>query len=348
MRWTRLIVAVTAASGILVQSPAANAAVPKVTESALVEGLCPGRDGNPLAFGITEDAVDEAALAGLNERATAAGFDKARLQYTSWSNKLYGVEYVLDVPGGDDLSEWGEQFGKRMIELGWAFSEDPFTSLSAGRYEKEVEGDEEHRILGIELGLHSINRGITLLCADAELQLADKDERDGALAQGSPRPVAPKPQPPVEDFLARLDCSDPGLLADFAKAQDLDDAGVLVEARLSPPELNSEANYQYRLVKWLRWRMLLSDRIDENRLFEIERKVAEEVPEDFNGNFIEMMGALEAVMSADKLSDPAALCTAYRNAVGVVAKQSADEARRNAALAIAYEAEARRLAIPLD
>lgn len=348
MQFVKAFGGVLPAIVVFAHGSAAVAAVPPVPSAQQLEALCPGIGGNQLTFGTTEDNVTEAALAQAQERAVAAGFEKAQLQYTSWSNKLYGVEYVLDVPGGDDLSDWGDLFGERIMERGWAFSEDSFTPLSAGRYEKEIDGDDGQRVLGVELGLHSTHRGITLLCADAELQLADKDERDGSLAQGSPRPVAPEPQPPVEEFLARLDCSDPGLLEDFAKAQDLDDAGVLVEARLSPPELNSEANYQHRLVKWLRWRLLWSDKIDENGLFDIERKVAKEVPEDFDGDFIEMVGVLEAVMSADKLSDPAALCTAYRDAVRVIAKQSASGARRNAALAIAYEAEAERLGITLD
>ncbi|HSM53972.1 MAG TPA: hypothetical protein VK839_07320 [Erythrobacter sp.] len=331
---------------VFAHGSAAVAAVPPVPSAQQVEALCPGLGGNQLTFGIAEENVTEAALAQAQERAVAAGFEKAQLQYTSWSNKLYGVEYVLDVPGGDDLSDWGDLFGEMIMERGWAFSEDSFTPLSAGRYEKEIDGE---RVLGVELGLHSTHRGITLLCADGELQLEDQAERDGALAPGSPRPAAPPPQPPLDEFLARLDCTDPALLDLFAKAEDMDDAGALVEARLGPPSgMHAEANYQNRLVKWLRWRLLASGEIDEAALWAIEEQAAALYPLNITEGLVELMGTLGNVLEAQQSKDMGALCQAYRQAMLVTNEQSGEDARRDAALAAALEAEARRRGIAID
>ena len=332
----------------LVLSSTALAQVPPVPSVSSVEALCPGQEGNPLQFGTPEDALDPASLARLEERARAAGFEKVEPQFTSWSGKMLGVELIRDVPDGAALDQWGESFHDRLTKAGWIVSEDTFMAGAEAHYEKEIAGDAEPELLAIEVSLHGVRRGITILCADAGLQVENQDEIDGVLAEGSPRPVPPPPQPALEEFLARLDCEDPALLDAFAKAMNLDDAGALVETRLAPEEVTAQADYQFRTVTWLRWRMLGSGKVPESVLWDIEEQVREQHPLNFEDDLLAMAKILEEVMEAEKAKDPAKLCAGYKGMVAYLFNQSAHEERSNSALAVAYEAEAARRGIPLD
>ena len=348
MKLSRIAAASAIVGGWLAFSSAAFAQVPPVPSPASVEALCPGGEGNPLQFGTAEGEIDSTLLDSAKQHARSAGFEDVEPQFTNWSDKLLGVELIRDVPDGAALDQWGDDFHERITAAGWTVSEDPFMAGSQARYEKEVAGDTEPRLLAVEVSLHGIRRGITLLCADAALQVKNQDELDGVLAEGSPRPVAPPPLPPLDEFMARLDCEDAATLDAFAKAVSLDDAGALAESRLKPEGINAQANYQYRLVKWLRWRMLASGEIDELVLWDIEDGIREQYPIYFEEDLAMMAEIASGITAAEKAKDPEKLCNSYKTIVGFAARQSAHEERSNAALAAAFEAEAKRRGIALD
>ena len=351
MQFVKAFGGVLPAIVVFAHGSAAVAAVPPVPSAQQVEALCPGLGGNPLAFGTAEGNVTEAALAQAKELAVAAGFEKAQLQYTSWSHKLYGVEYVLDVPGGDDLSDWGDLFGERIMERGWDFSEDPFTPLSAGRYEKEIDVDDGQWVLGVELGLHSTHRGITLLCADAKLQLEDKNERDGELAPGTqrPKPPSPKKVQAAKDYVARFDCDNAEFVAALSAAEELDDNGPIVEALLGPVvDLEPESSYQSRLGTWMRWTMRHSGKITEEEIWAIEDVVAQNIGWNPAEQFTEFLGSFVDVVSAQEAGDGAGKCRGLRTMFLSDRDGSSNEGRRNAAVNAALEAEARRRGIAID
>ena len=328
--------------------PAALAAVPPVPAAPLVERLCPGVEGNALVFGADRAAIADAALAQAGERGADAGFEDRTALYTAWSGRLFAVDYTLDVPGGEPLGEWGDAFGERLAAAGWTVSEDGSMPFADAHFVKEVAGPDGPRVMTLGLDLHGERRGITLRCSDTELELQDRSEREGVLPAGSPRPVPPPPSPPIEAFLERLDCADPALLDLFARAEDLDDAGALVEARLGPPaDLNAEADYRHRLLTWVRWRLLASERIDEEALRAIEEQALAREPVAF-AEIGEFMAALGGVVEAQQARDSGRLCKAYRDAVATMAAQNAKDARRDAALAALFEEEAARRGIALD
>ena len=348
MKPSRVVPGAALAGACLAFASAAFAQVPPVPSPATVEALCPGGQGNPLQFGTAEGQVDPALLGSAKQNARRAGFEKVEPQFTTWSDKLLGVELIHDVRDGAPLDLWGDDFHDQMTAAGWAVSEDSFMPGAQARYEKEIADLAEPGVLAIEVSLHGIRRGITLLCADAALQMKNQEELDGYLGEGSPRPVAPPALPPLDEFMARLDCDDPATLDAFAEALTLEDAGALVETRLAPEDITAQAGYQYRLVQWLRWRMLQSGEIDESVLWDIEEKVREEHPIYFEEDLAMMGEIASGITDAETAKDPARLCESYKSMVRYLAGQSAHEERRNAALAAAYEAEAVRRGIALD
>ena len=330
-------------------APAAFAADPAVPAIEQVEALCPGVSGNPLEFGTAKADVPQTALLEAKERALAAGFEEIDPLYTAWSDRLVGADYSLDVPSGDPLDTWGEQFREVAETAGWETTEDGSMAFAALAFAKEFSTAAGSRYHLLEIDFYGQRRGITLRCSDFAMQAEAESERNGILAQGSQRPVAPPPMPPLDDFLARLDCTDPALLAMFAEVEELDDAGALVMARLGPPEgIHGEAEYNRRLVTWLRWRLLASEEIDEEAIWAIEERIATEEPVNHMAELVEMMGAVGGVFEAQEKQDSAALCASYRKAIVVMAEQSVLDARRDAALAAALEAEAVRRGIVLD
>ena len=329
-------------------APAAFAQVPPVPPVAAIEALCPGQSGNPMQFGTAEESMDAATLSVVRVQAQAAGFEKVETRFTAWSDKLLGIELGRDVPDGAALDQWGDDFHDQITAAGWTVGEEPFMAGYQTRYEKVFAGNAQPRRLAIEVSLHGISRGVTLLCADAALQLEDQNETDGVLAEGSPRPTRPPPQPKLDEFLARLDCEDPELLGAFAKALNLEDAAALVETRLTPEEVTAQADYQYKLVTWLRWKLRGSGAIDEDTLWGIEEDVREQHPLNFEEDLFAMARIVEEVTEAEKAKDPAKLCGGYKGMVAYLFAQSAREERRHAALAAAFEAEAQRRSLSLD
>ena len=328
---------------------AAAAAIPPVPELSQVEGLCPGVAGNPLVFGTVEAEVTEAALAETRTRAVAAGFEEIEPVYTSWSQRLVGVDYVIDVPGGEPLDSWSEEFAAAVGAGGWEVTEDGSMIIAAARYFKQFPATAGVRDLTLDVDLYGERSGITLRCSDAALNFEAADERNGMLPVGSPRPLAPPPMPPLDEFLARLDCQDPALLEKFAAAENLGDTGALVEASLGPPDgLNAEADYYRRLRIWTRWKLLASERMDQEDIWDVEEKVSAANPTDHMAELVGMMGAIGGVMEAQKAGDMPAVCASYREAIVAMSKQNALDVERDQTLIAAFEAEAKRRGISLD
>lgn len=342
------------AVGAMLFVPVAASAQPvRQIDARQVAAMCPV----PALSGITlgsprvqqdRDVID--SLQSLNKLPlTFAPFTEADLEITPWSQRLAGVTYLAESSDGPTNKAWSEVLERSLLESGWLVSGhgvlvSPLTA-SARIFEKQMETPLGKRTILLEFDTPG---ALILSCGDAELLDIQKDERDGLLEPGSPRPLKPENLDSVP-MATEVDCENPMLLDALSEPGLIDETNPAMRAFIAGGEILSEQRlYDERLVTWLKWKLISSGKINEEGLWQIQDKVAPQDEEAMLPMMMDVLGAAAETAKAQEQGDPAAMCKSLVRVIGVSATKDRVDIAYHGKVAKALEQEAYRLGVGLD
>lgn len=358
IRLGREVAAIAGASSLLIASTASAAQwqAPKPTLDQ-IEALCPGVGGNPIMFGEPEtnsaDEDFETRMLSAQSLAGAGGFERAQPVFTDWSRELAGVDYETVVPADVSLEDWLDHTRSVLSEGDWIEQPDAEMTMSIMarvRLEKDADTVQGPRRLAIELDTFGMIRGFEMRCADVEYLVKDSEEKEGRLAEGSPRPVLPNPanDADIATWLASIDCTDPDLVERLGAIDDPGlVAGIFLERFGELPDFAMGSVYQERLNRWLRWR-LANGGMTEDEIFEVEIPGGMETGE---AEFEALMGGFAAIALMKDDGGPAngtKVCAGLKGFFEAEARMSNAKAARLARQNEAFIAAAKKRGLQLD
>lgn len=326
------------ATGLILSSSVLAAQMPRADN---FEHLCPASGPVGLAFGQSRNTQDKAALAAL-KRDGALGQGKA--QFTSWSDRLYAVEWHKPSPDGQLNQTWLDEVEQLLLAAGWKPLRQPNLKSSFATHPRMV----TKTVTGSRLVIEYDAPGIKLIrCADLDLLELDARERDGDLAPGSPRPLAPVPPTLPFALPDTKVCATRELTDAFAGILSPSDLGALAEKHFPLTDPASDlAAYERRLGIWLEWKLRTNGGLSEEEIWALDPNAGRY--EGGNDAKIALLGTMGEAFEALKTKDGRRLCEAMIAILGGLHADSKIEAsesrRRNSIL----EAEAARLGIALN
>lgn len=318
--------------------------------AAQVLSLCPGVGQPGLHLGEPRSAQDPTFLSKINHLPRDfEPFTEADLDLTSWSDRLAGITYLAASPDGAFNQLWIETLQESLEAEGWTPSPRRHLAatgmLEAKMYEKTVQAKQGSLTLLVQFDTPG---ALILSCGDVSLLELANEEYEGRLAPGTPRPV-----PPIGGMQVPLptekDCAEPELLSAFSDVHKIDETNLAFRKLVAGGETIADLKrHQDRLHSWLRWRLIGSGKVTQQRIWEL----GDQANASSDAEGMEMMQAmfekLTRVTQAQEKGDPSALCKAMVGLVIATAhKEQRDTElwiRANAAL----EEEARNLGLKLD
>lgn len=339
---------------LLTPAPAAAQSVKRI-DAQMVARFCPGMESSQLKPGLPISAQDQAFIKSLNRLPPDfTPFTEADLEMTSWSGKLAGITYRGASPDGDANRAWSEALVTTLQNEGWTeLSQIDLASplpYFAHYFERDVDSGSGRRTLFLEFDTPG---ALVLRCGDLQLFEIQKNEAQDMLEEGSPRP----PQLGDLETALRLpdesDCDDPMLLQAFREPGRIDETSEAFQKFAAAGEnVAKVATSRQRLVTWLKWKLLRSGKVDQDRLWQLEDKASESAktnPLTLSEDVLVAVGKVsDAVQAKDGAGKPKAIC---RSMVGIILAQSAKEKQDsdyNAELARILESEAARLGIDVS
>ena len=339
--------ALALAAAVAVSASPASAQDHVIPDAAQVEQLCPQIGSNAFKIGAVETGAQWSALRAIEAQAPAPLSD-ASLVYTSWSNRLAAIRW--EGPGFEGMEHfaWLNGVSQALEAAGWQLHGEGDGLFEAVEYRKAIATADGQRTFAVQLTNHG---NFELTCGDAALLDLSAAEAVGDLADGSPRPVPPPPEWATEadNWLARFDCDNNALLAQFAALTEQDQtAGAVIASIGEPPGLSAESDYQRRLSTWLRWTIRNSGKVSEEDFGEIEDRAVSYNSTESAEDMTDFIMTAAALIEAEKAGDGKGRCTATRAFFSGARASGEREAIRTArANAIRIE-EARKLGIAVD
>lgn len=338
------------ATALLSSALPATAQRPAQIGAAQALALCPVVGQPGLRFGAPRSAQDATLLAQINQLpASFAPFTEADLDLTSWSDQLAGITYLAASPDGADNQAWGEALQDSLEAEGWVPAQRPHLAatgmMDARMYEKTVPSAQGPLTLLLQFDTPG---ALMLSCGDAALLERAHAEADGRLAPGTPRP-----KPPVRREATSLPteaaCADPKLLRVFSDPYKIDELDPAFQKLIAGSTLiAAQRRHQDRLNGWLRWRLLESGQVTQDRIWDLGGDANPGTDAIAMDLMQAMLVQLGEVAKAQEQGSPAAMCRAMVGVIVTTAqKDQADIdhwTRANSAL----EEEARRLGLKLD
>lgn len=323
----------------LALSPQAQATPTPITEG--LAQLCPASGPAGLVFAEPANTQDKAALAALKWNGR---FGRGKAQFTSWSERLFAVEWHKPSPDGKINWAWLNEVEKNLLASGWEPLPRPniasLSALNSRMVTKTVAG----RRLVIEFDAPGIQ---LIRCADLDLLELDARERENNLSPGSPRPVPPAP--PARPFAlpdAKV-CANQEMTDAFSGISGPWEFGELAEKHFPLSDPASElATYERRLGVWLEWKLRSEGGYSEAEVWALDQNDGR--PNKENDAMIALLGTMGQAFAAEKAKDGRKLCEAMIAILGGLhanAEIDASEGRRRNAI---LEAEVARLGIALD
>ena len=319
----------------------------KQVEAKEAAFFCPTLGQPGLRLGEPRWRQDQALVARLKKLpAEYAPFTEADLDYSEWSGRLASITYRGESPDGAVNVAWMAGVEKNLREAGW--TESTGNDLSAAflsnpkSFEKQVNTSQGSQMLFLEF---EANGAVMLRCGNARLVEISKEERDGQLEPGTPRPVtAPTTPAPLPN---QGDCASPAVLAAFSQPGKVDESSPAIRAlTLGGHQRAEQALEIERLHTWLSWKLRMSGKVDQERLWKIEETVAASEGKDNAGT--EAKALLHALSSAAQgQGSPAATCRSMVALMNSMGEMDEREIARRSRINRALEAEARRLGIDL-
>lgn len=318
-----------------------------IPDAQQIEALCPQIGNNGFELGAVETSAQWSALRAVEDQAPAP-LDDASLIHTTWSNRLAAI--VWHGPGfeGMETFPWREEIEKRLAAAGWDLHGEGDGLFEPTEYRKSVATAQGPRHFAVRV---ASNGNFELTCGDAALLDLSAAEAVGDLAEGSPRPLPPPAgwATEADAWLARFDCDNETLVAQFAELTQLDQtAGAVVASIGEPPNLSAESDYQRRLSTWLRWTIRNSGKVSEEDFGAMEDRAVTYNSDESAEDMTDFIMTAAALVEADKADNGKARCTATRAFFASARTSGEREAARTArANAIRIE-EARKLGIAVD
>jgi hypothetical protein len=344
-----VVASLAAASLILSTSPAVGRAVTQ-TDAEQIAILCPVPALRGIQLGMEKPLRDEFLRKSLSKLPPSfAPFTEATLEMTPWSQKLAGVIYLAESPNDPPNQAWSDALAQSLTSSGWTPSQrsdlaSPLT-FNAIMFEKVVESTSGSHIAFIEFDTPG---ALKLRCGDAKLLEIQKKEQDGQLEPGSLRPAKPR-YVEIDSTANDVDCDNPLLLEAFREPSSVDENNIAFRQFVAGSEALSEQKYYgERLMTWLKWKLISSGRVDEDKIWELEEKVAQRDGKAKMSNWMDAIAALGDMLKAQEQGDARAMCHSLARVMDATAKGDRSDIAYHAKVTQALEQEARRLDINVD
>jgi hypothetical protein len=338
-----------AASLMLSTSPAVGQTVTQ-TDAEQIAILCPVPALSGIQIGMEKPLRDESLRKSLSKLPSSfAPFTEATLEITPWSQKLAGVTYLAESHNGPPNQAWSDALAQSLTSSGWTPSQrsdlaSPLT-FNAIMFEKAVNSTSGSHVAFIEFDTPG---ALMLRCGDAKLLEIQKKEHAGQLEPGSLRP-ANSQYAEIDPKAKDVDCDNPLLLEAFREPSSVDESNAaFLQFVARSDALSGQRSYGERLVTWLKWKLIGSGEIDEDKIRELEDKAAQRDGEAKMSNMMDAIGAMGDTAKAQEQRDGRAMCHSLARIMEATAKVDRSEIAYHAKVAQALEQEGRRLGINVD
>ena len=306
--------------------------------------LCPSLGQAGLLFGEPSSRQDPNFVEHLNHLPPQhAPFAEAALEFTPWSDRLAAVVYMAPSPNGGANRLWGKELEESLRQAGWIDSaRSDLTSVNAVApklFEKRLDTRNGRRTIVLEF---DISGALMLRCGDSELLRLSRNERDGQLEPGSPRPAA-LPAVPTLPLPTEAGCSDPRVLEAFKTPGHVDEKLPALRRLMEGGfQIADQKRQAERLHTGLAWRLRTSGQVSEDRIWQVEEAAA--TPPDVIG----LVNLLNAAGPGFQSRNPRALCRSIIGLVIGTVETDKREIARWAKINAALEAEARKHGIDVE
>lgn len=318
-----------------------------------IEFLCPLPAIANLSLGSTQASQDIVMLENLKRlRKLAphfAPFTEADLEITPWSRRVAGATYLAESPDGTTNQKWAATFEQSLLESGWLSvpPKEPRSSwmVEPRSFEKQMDTPLGRRTVLIEFDTPG---ALVLRCGEQKLLEVQKNERDGVLEPGSPRPFAPARSKPLAQA-TDADCENATLLEAFKEPGIVDEANPAVQAFVAhAQDVADQRLYGGRLLTWLKWTLLASGRVSEERIWQIQDEAAPQDMDAIASGVTDLLGSLNGMADAQEQANPKAICRALLRVMAWQAKSDEADIAYQAKRAKALENEALKLNVNID
>jgi len=341
------------AGALLITPVSEPTQLPEQIATPQIEYLCPLPALANLTLGATLASQDIVMLENLKSLKKLgphfAPFTQADLEITPWSQRIAGVSYVAESPDGSTNEKWGAAFEQSLLEAGWLVvsrkeSKSPFVAEPRS-FEKQIETPLGRRTVFLRFDTPG---ALFLRCGDLKLFDVQKNERDGVLEPGSLRPVPPAPNINAAQA-ADADCENATLLEAFKEPQIVDEANPALQAFVADAqEVADQRRYGSRLLTWLKWKLVVSGRVSEERIWQIQDEAAPRDLDAAAAAVTDLLGSVVAMDSAQQQANPKAICTTMLRFMDWQIKSDATDIAYHSKWTQALEKEAQRLGVNID
>jgi hypothetical protein len=346
------------AGALLVTPVGAPTQPPEQIATPQIEYLCPLPALANVTLGATLASQDVVMLENLKSLKKLgphfAPFTQADLEITAWSQRIAGVSYVAESPEGPTNEKWGAAFEQSLLEAGWLVvsrkeSKSPFVAEPRS-FEKQMETPLGRRTLFLRFDTPG---ALVLRCGDLKLFDVQKNERDGVLEPGSLRPVAPARTAPHRTAPAAqatdADCENATLLEAFKEPGIVDEANPALQAFVErAQDVADERRYGSRLLTWLKWKLVASGRVLEERIWQIQDEAAPRDLDAAAAAVTDLLGSVVGMDDAQQQANPKAICTTMLRFMDWQIKTDATDIAYHSKWTQALEKEAQRLGVNID
>lgn len=287
-----------------------------------------------------------------------APFERAGIDSTMWSNRIYQATYVMQLPGKEAALAAIQQLAARFQELGWTadrgVSDEDAAARSLFLTYRAPGAGEVHlywpagtvgadRKDGVRVQLTQLAGEVTLSCISIPLFLDHVNEALGNLPPGTPKPVEPSLPLPKEVDVST--CADQAKRDAFLATRPEDNA--LMRHTME------RAKFRERLVTWKLDRLKKSGKLSREEVTKLlfsglsDPKAQSGMAAGL-GLIGGMMDDVEQVMRAEKGKDDVAACRALIGMTARFEKIGPAVDPQWKAIEAAIDKEAVRLGVSLD
>jgi hypothetical protein len=347
MKFRILLSVAIAAMASPIPTFAATTAIKRIGANEATS-LCPSLGQTGLLFGDPSSRQNPDFVEHLNQLPPQhAPFAEAALEFTPWSDRLAAVGYIAASPNGDANRLWGKELEESLRQAGWIDSarSDLTSAIAAAPklFEKSFDTPDGRRTIVLEF---DISGGLMLRCGDADLLSLSRDERDGQLEPGSPRPAALQAGPGMP-LPTEAGCSNPAVLEAFKTPGHVDETVPALRRLMEGGfQIADQKRQAERLHTWLAWRLRTSGQVSEDRIWQVEEAA---VPQADKADVVGLMNMLSAAGEGfQSRNGPGAFCRSMIGLVIGTVETDQREIARWAKINAALEVEARKHGIDVQ